>query len=748
MTTVPYDDPNGAYANSTNIDGEITLDLGIPQGIPGHNPNRGTYMSDGIPSVPSDIEAGDFIVVLTDDGQGNVSGEIYTVKNNAWTPTGRDSNDAYFHSGELLSTVDIDDTHLENPSTALAKAEDARALKVKLTDIDVVEEKLTTTETVGYRVKGSDGDLTGGGNDSFGYTEIELGTDAISVRFLGLILKSSDSGSSANVGYAFGHYNEDVWVTDEAVNFEFGQTNQRIPVQIEATVPSGATHVRTTTKYYTDLTHEMFYLYETTGKTITKKINEAVSEARFSTNEKLSETGIDSSNLENPSNTDLALAKDVTSLKNSLAYKLDGIDGEVLDLVITQTLSNNVVTGHDVTYDETNYEGGDFAPYGTNNFAAIELEIGDSETIVFYGIDLNSNPTSTPLKDIGYAFGHYESDVWVCDSVKLLERTERQSSYELHEYKVTVPNGATHFRTMQKVFSKLTSSNFYAYGIKGNNVVQLIDNIEQQIINRLRTDLIGKKYCNMSASTFSYPWHGSLVEAMGMSYNNIGMGGTRYRMKSDSHFSLTYQTDEGAANRVMMNEVGNILTQHLNNAYYPNFIVSCAVLNDCEISAFLTDGQLDDTKITNLIGTAEQAMEWEFPNYLNCSTIANIASSFETFITSDAHRYNAMFCMRVCLQLLVANLPLTQIICSSAQYVGNPSYSNEVSHYFTNEQKKLCKMMSIPYINLRDEIGINEFNYTTYLGNDNLHPNNVGFSLYTEYMHNQLLQKLVVRNIG
>ena len=840
---------DGEHA-SASITGEAPnqqLNLVLPkgeQGDPGQNavnPFKGWFTTANIPTTGQE---GDYCNVSdTSVTPHTVTIYRWSTAQNAFVDTGEVPDTATgetFASSETLQQVAIDNSHLANPvNTAdpmkpvLADARDVAVFKdstdYKLSGIN--GEIITPSVTpVLNAVAGIDFEKGGVAyskgrlvpfDSATKHIEVDV-SDYDSVIFNGIEVKYGTDFSKT--GYAFGYYEEGhdgddaYWHTIEAYRWD-EITSGHVEKEYRKDVPeaTGAIYFRTSCAYGSGNTwFPNFYIKLQRGDTLIDVINRQVENVSFSTNEKLNQIGIDSTNLANPSNNDLAKAKDVAAFNNSFSYKLQGVDGEVLELETTQTLNQYFVVGHDVEYDEDSYYGGDFV-YNGNNYGASEFALGNSDRVVFLSIDLNSNPTSVPLKDIGYALGHYDNNEWVCDVAELWIRTSRATGYELREYIVDIPEGATHLRTMTKVFSKLTSSNFYVYGLKGKNVVQMIEELKQQIAQGKRIDIVGKRYVNMSSSTFSYPWHGALVESLGMEYLHVGMGGASHRCSKYTRFGLDYQngnlhyfivdTDYGlttppsdgdtyttsngttvtvkkvyqldnnqyfiktekagsipsgggtltrltgsgdssiiyslqsaAYERVILNQIANLLTTHFNEGYYPHFIVSCCVINDCGSSISAAS-----------IGTAASAMDADFTEshvaaLFLCDDASEVATAFENFFYVNNGSYSSATCFRLAIELLSHYFPAAQIIVSSCQIINNDSYSDALIGLFNEAQEELCAKYSIPYVRLNNEVGINKINITTWLKSDKLHPNTDGEMLYTNYFKEQLNHVLVVRN--
>lgn len=233
---------------------------------------------------------------------------------------------------------------------------------------------------------------------------------------------------------------------------------------------------------------------------------------------------------------------------------------------------------------------------------------------------------------------------------------------------------------------------------------------------------------------------------MGMNYWNVGIGGAAHRCYSGAEYSPNYQTETGYTNRNILNQVAKILVRHFNEDYYPHFIVSCCVLNDCNIQ---------DSQVETKIGTSATALNFDFnsdptiSNLFGCTSATDVADRFTAFFiahNSGTNILNSMTSFRLALELLCYYLPKTQILVSSCQYTANEAYNQNAIKQFNAEQEKLCAELSIQYIPLYREMGINKVNHSTWLKNDNLHPNEDGEVLYTEYFRNRLNQNLVLRS--
>ncbi len=254
-----------------------------PSGDPGRpavNPFKGWFGSlEDLEAEQPAPHVGDYAnVEVPVPGQSETVVRIFKCRTTGvWMDSGVEvdtSNLQTFDTGEQVNELGIDETHLDTPrEDALPKAIDCAKLKSKLRDIELSEIEVPTIEINGKRVAGSSG-LPIGNDPLFGYVEVEI-PNVSSVRFIGLSLRDTETSTAANVGYAFGHYVDDEWVTDKAVNW-IKEGSVRKIMEYYDSVPEGSTHFRTTVQYYTSLNHSQFYLYAGVGTSISKLIFDSI----------------------------------------------------------------------------------------------------------------------------------------------------------------------------------------------------------------------------------------------------------------------------------------------------------------------------------------------------------------------------------------------------------------------------------------------------------------------------------------
>lgn len=123
-----------------------TYDTGIhAQGAPGkdaYQPFKGTFASnqDLNAAYPEPNDGDTAYVSVTVDGTTKL--HVYDVESGAWHDTGTTADSPVFGSGQFLSSVKIDDTHLANPADgSLPKAEDVKAVVADddVADLDIAD---------------------------------------------------------------------------------------------------------------------------------------------------------------------------------------------------------------------------------------------------------------------------------------------------------------------------------------------------------------------------------------------------------------------------------------------------------------------------------------------------------------------------------------------------------------------------------------------------------------------------------
>lgn len=251
-----------------------TYDTGIhAQGAPGkdaYQPFKGTFSSvQDLNAAYPEPNDGDTAYV-EDTVENTTVLKVYDVVNGEWHDTGTTADSPVFGSGQLLSSVKIDDTHLANPADgSLPKAEDVMQLKAKLEGVTASEVKADYNKKEGYKVQG-DGSISSGYNDNYSWMEIPLG-DAKSIRFLGNLYGTSSTSTTKNTGFAFLHYEDNSEVIDYASHFDASEDNSNTETKeyefVIKDIAPNATHFKTTCKG-SRINDNNFYCYLRTGENV------------------------------------------------------------------------------------------------------------------------------------------------------------------------------------------------------------------------------------------------------------------------------------------------------------------------------------------------------------------------------------------------------------------------------------------------------------------------------------------------
>lgn len=351
-------------------------------------------------------------------------------------------------------------------------------------------------------------------------------------------------------------------------------------------------------------------------------------------------------------------------------------------------------------------------------------------------ITLQRIPYQTDLSDDSEYFMLYEWN----DTTKI-------GSQKITLQSCTITNNVVSFRSEELKFdfdySIFGSSSRVATPTKTYITLQpkcfiLLDDIDY------RKDLFGRKYANVSASTFSaYTWHELCVKYLGMDYSDFGMKGSSHKVYASARYNPDYQVDtEPTADRCVMNMLAKLFIENADNGYYPDVIASCCVLNDCYKSIVPVG-----TDPATVMGSVDDAVAATLPSF-DLSTEQSIISSFTAFFndsTLSDFKSKAVYMMRLALELISEKLPKTQVLICSCQTVLNTSFNQSAIDYFNEAQKQLAHYYSMPYIDINGEVGINRVTATTFLKSDQLHPNTAGALAYTNYYREQLINRIAFK---
>ena len=845
-----------------------TTNTGIhAQGAPGqdaYQPFKGTFasVSDLNTAFP---EPNDGDTAYVEDTVDNATVlKVYDVVNGEWHDTGTTADSPVFGSGQFLSSVKIDDTHLANPAEgSLPKAEDVLQLKAKIGKVNVVESKVTfTTNDLkdGYVLcKSTSAPFsvpkiysTSGTSNRHIVIDVE-GYD--SVRFLGrYAISSVDAGWAFydSTNYANGEFLTDNTGAVSYNTFDIG-ANEATTKEYIIKIPAGAKYLKLVVNMY-QVTLDNFYCYLQKGVKAADMLSE------------LANT-VGSDNLIRPITTNQSLVRKLNSyisVNKSGIGTVESYNGNFSYIIAELPQSCRAVSfrGFLLKSTTTTRYGYDFGVYDSDNDTFVSKGGGSmydkGETTTLYpeiynnipvpdgathiritdaigttppvipqlvftvgkGLDIfelreevdaleqrvsqveNSCENNTELLQ-GFSYSNTRDTDFIVTNGKYVAKSDGtlqtnnafkvaqtnvegvdfitflgiysqsstiQAGYALGYYDEGYDNDEAHWHTTRyfsfssgapssnmtkeynvkinpedKVFRTsigfgVTTSNFYIYKQSGQTVKQYVDALN----GIARRDLVGKKYCNMSSSTFSsFNWHKNLIEDMGMEYYNVGVGGARCRGLTTSKFSLNY--DNTDSDKIILNMLAKLLTKHVTDGYTPDFVVICCVLNDCS--------NLAAEQIETYIGTSDSVLAENLPTF-NCESASSIETDFTDFIEgSNFNRLVSMYCFRIALELMSKELPTTQVVVVSSQYCNVSYMSQEAISFFNGEQEKLCKAYSIPYIDLNSEVGVNFVNYKTYLSQQGsspnyyyIHPNANGENLYYNYMKLQLEKTLVCKS--
>ena len=241
-------------------------DITIPKGDDAVNPFKGWFDTEGsLRSACPEPAPGDYAYVkgaaLSDPAR------IYGFSPaDGWADSGRTvdtSGVQVFRTSEQVNEVGLADDFKDGGEADVAKASAITPIVSRMGEVELSETRLPHTPVAGLYVKAHDGSLAE--SAGLAYAEFEVGT-AERVRFLGLKVKSTGFSS----GYAFGYYEEGVWVTVRSYGWEVDKGMQEHTVrEYSVNVPAGASHCRTlcATSAVSRL-ETQFYFYIQSGESL------------------------------------------------------------------------------------------------------------------------------------------------------------------------------------------------------------------------------------------------------------------------------------------------------------------------------------------------------------------------------------------------------------------------------------------------------------------------------------------------
>lgn len=259
-----------------------TTNTGVhAQGTPGadaYQPFKGTFASqqDLEDAFPTPNEGDTAHVEATVNGDDVL--EVWDVVNGAWHNTNRTADSPVFGSGQMLSSVNIDNTRLSNPATgSLPKAEDVMQLKAKLEGVTANEVKASYSILTGPNNK--NGYIKKDGN-TITFNETTNQTDYIYckinvVGYRRLRFKGFTKNSSTTFAYGFLDSNENL-IDNTVKNYDVYTSQQQeyiLKEYIIDDIPTDAAFFGCAVKIPNAITENDFYCYLQSGKSAGDEFN-------------------------------------------------------------------------------------------------------------------------------------------------------------------------------------------------------------------------------------------------------------------------------------------------------------------------------------------------------------------------------------------------------------------------------------------------------------------------------------------
>lgn len=269
-----------------------TSNTGIhAQGAPGqdaYQPFKGTFASvSELNTAFPEPNEGDTAYV-EDTVENTTVLKVYDVVNGEWHDTGTTADSPVFGSGQLLSSVKIDNTQLANPADgSLPKASDVMQLKAKLEGVTASETKVQLVETSGEGQNVYNGFING---DTGEYSQSDKNkfivvplNGAKSVRWLA----KENASNPYYVGWAFGTFSGEIDATLSTFTARSKGVYANNPLENQAVeyvekAPDDATHAVITIWIYKQdgnsaVTMNNFYCYLQSGTNVSEELAEKAS---------------------------------------------------------------------------------------------------------------------------------------------------------------------------------------------------------------------------------------------------------------------------------------------------------------------------------------------------------------------------------------------------------------------------------------------------------------------------------------
>ena len=227
--------------NGVTITGEGNIE--IPRGKDAVNPFKGWVASAvDLRNLFPEPSIGDYAYVKGETPNDPVS-VFECLDEGVWSDSGKvvdTSGVQTFATGQPVNEVGLTDSLKNSQDNEIVKASEIIAMNSRIGDNGFLETRQAVTTISGSYVSAATGELRIA--EAWGYAEFNL-NNIQRVRFVGLLVKTQSFTS----GYAFGYYDNGIWVTVRSYKWDVNpELDTNTVKEYLAVVPSGATHFRTT----------------------------------------------------------------------------------------------------------------------------------------------------------------------------------------------------------------------------------------------------------------------------------------------------------------------------------------------------------------------------------------------------------------------------------------------------------------------------------------------------------------------
>lgn len=238
------------------------------------------------------------------------------------------------------------------------------------------------------------------------------------------------------------------------------------------------------------------------------------------------------------------------------------------------------------------------------------------------------------------------------------------------------------------------------------------------IINPENKPVRVSNYCAMGASTASMSWQAKVAEKFADNYKSFAIGGTRWAHTNLSVLDLSDNASANYNNFLMTNQLARLLKYKEETGYNPEIITIMCGLNDA------ANGQ-------RVIGDMKKALSYNLSNTTPEQWYEN------RYVSINSTVYGSLIFVT---SSLIKNFPNSKIVILTLQQCNNGSYNNANVSLVNEALINVAEYYKLDVIDVYNKSGIiiTDNEKSPFLGDDQLHPNELGQVLLTNFVSKEM----------